>query len=300
MRWICAAMALALLAPATAAAERAAGISGNLNLVRFDTAAPGEAQVRLITGLETSGEKAIGLDTRPATGELFLVTTPVGVMSGSSVITRSYRLDPETALATFVAALAGGVVPGAGDWQTGVDFNPVVDRLRLVNASNENYRINPNSGLLTGNDSNLTFTAPATGPVTAVAYDRNVAPGPPGTIAPPGTLTTLYGVDVGSDRLSVQGGINGAGPGGANGGAITPIGRSAWSSTTAATWLPHLAWRHRVCRPARRRRAAASTSSTSRPGKRPRSACGPLSSAGGRSVRLLRLLLPSVTPTATG
>ena len=55
--------ALALLAPATAAAERAAGISGNLNLVRFDTAAPGEAQVRLITGLETSGEKAIGLDT---------------------------------------------------------------------------------------------------------------------------------------------------------------------------------------------------------------------------------------------
>ena len=144
-------------------------------------------------------------------------------MSGPTVVTRSYRLDPETAVATFVAALAGGVPPGAGDWRTGADFNPVVDRLRLVNANNENFRINPNNGALSGDDANLTFTAPATGPVTAVAFDRNVAPGPPGTIAPPGTLTTLYGIDVGADRLVVQGGINGAAPGGQNGGAITSV-----------------------------------------------------------------------------
>jgi len=224
LRWILAAGALGLLTPATAAAERAAGITGNLNLVRFDTSAPGDARVRSITGLQTATEKAIGLDTRPATGELFLVTTPVNVVSGPSVITRSYRLDPETAVATFVAALAGGIVPGAGDWQTGTDFNPVVDRLRLVNANNENYRINPNNGALSGDDSNLTFTAPATGAVTAVAHDRNIAPGPPGTVAPPGTQTTLYGIDVGSDRLVVQGGINGQGFGGPNGGMITAIG----------------------------------------------------------------------------
>jgi hypothetical protein len=36
LRWICATAVLGLLAPAGAAAERAAGISGNLNLVRFD------------------------------------------------------------------------------------------------------------------------------------------------------------------------------------------------------------------------------------------------------------------------
>jgi uncharacterized protein DUF4394 len=224
MRWICAAAAFGLLVPGTALAERAAGITGSLNLVRFDTAAPGDVRIQLITGLQTATEKAIGLDTRPATGELFLLTTPEGVVSGPAVVTRAYRLDPETAAATFVGALAGGSPPGAGDWQTGADFNPVVDRLRVVNANNENYRINPNNGALSGDDPNLTFAAPATGPVTALAYDRNVAPGPPGTVAPPGTLTTLYGIDVGADRLVVQGGVNGASPGGANGGTVTSIG----------------------------------------------------------------------------
>jgi hypothetical protein len=223
LRLISALAALGLLSPATAAAERAAGITGNLNLVRFDTAAPSAAGVQLITGLQTAGEKAIALDWRPATGQLFLVTTPLGVTSGSSVV-RTYSLDPETAVATFVGELPGGMPPGAGDWASGADFNPVVDRLRVVNSNLENFRINPNTAALSGDDVNLTFMAPATGPVTAVAYDRNIAPGPPGTVAPPGTLTTLYGIDVGSDRLVVQGGVNGAGPGGPNGGVITAIG----------------------------------------------------------------------------
>src|SRR5215210_8552008 len=103
---------------------------------------------------------------------------------------------------------------GAGDVPTDIDFNPVVDRVRVVNSANANFRINPNNGALAGDDVNLTYNAPATGPVTAVAYDRNVAPGPPGTPAPPGTLTTLYGIDVGADRLVTIGGIGGGDPGG--------------------------------------------------------------------------------------
>ena len=224
MRWIAALTALAAIAPATAAAERAAGITGNLNLVQFDTAAPSAAGVQLISGLQSAGEKAIALDWRPATGQLYLVTTPLGITSGSSVVLRTYSLDPGTAVATFVGALPGGTPPGAGDWATGADFNPVVDRVRLVNSNLENFRINPNNAALSGDDVNLTFTAPATGPVTAVAYDRNIAPGPPGTVAPPGTQTTLYGIDVGSDRLVVQGGLNGTGPGGPNGGVVSSIG----------------------------------------------------------------------------
>ena len=110
---------------------------------------------------------------------------------------------------------------------TGADFNPVVDRLRVVNAGNENFRINPNNGALSGDDANLTYTAPATGPVTAVAYDRNVAPGPPGTVAPPGTLTTLYGIDVGADRLVTIGGVGAEQPGGPNGGTVRAEGTLA-------------------------------------------------------------------------
>ncbi len=125
--------------------------------------------------------------------------------------------------------------PGAGDSATGADFNPVVDRLRVVNFNQENFRINPNNGALSGDDTDLTFTAPATGPVTAVAYDRNIAPGPPGTVAPPGTLTTLYGIDVGSDRLVVQGGVNGAARAGRTAAPSQPSARLAWWWTTRAT-----------------------------------------------------------------
>ena len=181
---------------------------------------------RFITGLKTAAETAIGIDARPATGELFLVTTPDNVLSGSGIVTRTYRLDPETAVATFVGEPAPGSPALGGDSQTGMDFNPVADRMRLVNANEENYRLNPNDATLTGDDTNLTFTAPATSPVTAIANDRNIAPGPPGTIAPPGTKTTVYGIDVGSDRLVTVGGIDGGAPSGPNGGGVAAVGGS--------------------------------------------------------------------------
>ena len=68
--------------------------------------------------------------------------------------------------------------------------------------NNENYRFNPNNGALSGDDTDLNYTAPATGPIVALAYDRNVAPGPPGTVGSArDRRTTLYGIDDGSDRL---------------------------------------------------------------------------------------------------
>jgi hypothetical protein len=224
VRWTLAATALGLLAPATGAAEPAAGISGSADLALFDTANPAGLTSRPITGLQTGTEKVIGLDTRPATGQLFLITVPTGVFANALV--RSYTLDPATATATFVGSIPG-TVPGAADSPTGADFNPVVDRLRVVNAGNENFRINPNNGAVAGDDVNLTYSAPATGPVTAVAHDRNVAPGPPGTIAPPGTLTTLYGIDVGADRLVTIGGVGAEAPGGPNGGTVRAEGTLA-------------------------------------------------------------------------
>ena len=221
-RWTGAlAAALAAAVPATASAEPVAGITGTADLALFDTANPAGLTTRPITGFETATERIVGLDTRPATGQLFAITVPIGVVANATI--RSYTVDPATATATFVASIPG-TVPGAADVATGADFNPVVDRLRVVNANNENFRINPNNGALSGDDVTLTYSAPATGPVTAVAYDRNVAPGPPGTIAPPGTLTTLYGIDVGADRLVTIGGVGAEAPGGPNGGTVRPEG----------------------------------------------------------------------------
>jgi hypothetical protein len=223
-RLACAALVAAVIAgllPPLATAVPAAGIRAPASLVTFDTASPAAVQIRPITGLQTDSESAIGIDTRPATGELWLITVPVGSPNNAPV--RSYTLDPATAVATFVGSVPQNTVAGAADNRTGVDFNPRVDRLRVVNAGNENFRINPNNGSLAGDDVNLTYSAPTIGPVLAVAYDRNIAPGPPGT--PPGaTQTTLYGIDPGSDRLVVQGGIDGGGSGGPNGGVITDVG----------------------------------------------------------------------------
>ena len=218
------AVAVALLVvPSVASADPAAGITGTADLALFDTANPAGLTSRPITGLQTGSERAVGLDMRPATGQLFLITVPVGVVANATI--RSYFVDPATAAASFVGSIPG-TVPGAADVPTGADFNPVVDRLRVVNAGNANFRINPNNGTVAGIDTNLTYTAPSTGPITAVAYDRNIAPGPPGTAAPPGTLTTLYGIDVGADRLVTIGGV-GADGGSPNGGAVRTAGTLA-------------------------------------------------------------------------
>ena len=231
VRAVLAVAALAAWTAPAASAVPAAGITGAFSLVTFDTSTPFDVRIRPISGFQVLGEKAVGLDARPATGELFMITVPTGVFINAEV--RTYRVDPLTATATLVGSVPANTVPNAGDWATGMDFNPRIDRIRMVSANNENYRINPNNAALSGDDVDLTFTAPAVGPVTAVAYDRNVAPGTPGT-PPPTTPTTLYGIDTGPDRLVIIGGIDGSAPLGPNGGAVTDVGALGGPATNGS------------------------------------------------------------------
>jgi hypothetical protein len=205
--------ALLALAAAPAHAERAAGLVPGPGLALFDTASPSSVTIRPITGIGLT-ERVIGIDKRPHTGQLHAVTVPIGVAANALV--KTYSVDPDSGAATFVGSIPS-TVPGAADVVSALDFNPAVDRLRVVNVNNENFRINPNNGVLAGDDVNLTFSAPATGPIVAAAYDRNVDH----TGAPP---TTLYEIDRGSGRLVVQGGIDGAAAGGPNGGVVSSIG----------------------------------------------------------------------------
>src|SRR4051795_8252420 len=96
--WALAALA-ALALPASAAAEPAAGLVNTVDLATFDTANPSAVTVRTIGGLQAS-ETAIGLDRRPATGELILVTAPTGVATNALI--RTYSLDPSSAVATLI------------------------------------------------------------------------------------------------------------------------------------------------------------------------------------------------------
>ncbi|VTR92766.1 Hemolysin-type calcium-binding region OS=Microcoleus vaginatus FGP-2 GN=MicvaDRAFT_3802 PE=4 SV=1: DUF4394: VCBS: FG-GAP [Gemmata massiliana] len=189
------------------------GLTGANALVRFDSAAPTPfGNTLTITGLRTGTEHVIGIDFRPRTGQLYATTVPTGSTTGAALNT--YTINLQTGAATFVGAVPG-TVPGAADVGSGYAFDPTTDRIRLVNASGENARIDPNTGALAGDDTNLTFATP--GAVVALAYDRNFDRAT-GTAIP----TTLYGIDRGTNSLVTIGGINGAS--GPNGGAVTAIG----------------------------------------------------------------------------
>ena len=164
-------------------------------LVRFDSASPGAPSAVAISGMQ-SGETLIGIDFRPATGELY----------GIGATNRVYRLDYTTGVATQIGAQAGFNISGTA---FGMDINPLVDRIRLVSNTEQNLRINPNDATLTAADSPLN---PA-GNVVAAAYTNNFAGAP---------NTTLYGIDSASGQLVRIGGPNGTPS--PNGGQITVVG----------------------------------------------------------------------------
>jgi hypothetical protein len=130
--------------------------------------------------------------------------------ANNSVIT-TYRIDPASGQATLVGATPFPVAQ-AGDLPSGWDFNPVADRIRYVNTTEENARVNPNNGALSGDDTNLTSSTALD--IVAAAYDRNNVGA---------TQTTLFEINAATNSLAVQGGPNGVGPGGVNSGTVVDL-----------------------------------------------------------------------------
>ena len=166
-------------------------LRGN-ELIRFHSATPGTILGSVtITGLQP-GEQLVGIDMRPADGQLY------GVGSTS----RLYLLNAITGAATQIGPVFPTLLFGT---RFGVDFNPMVDRLRIVSEAEQNLRINPNNGAIAGVDTPLN---PA-GTVTGVAYSNDVD----------GAGTTLlYDIDAATDQLLRQGNPS------ANSGALIAIG----------------------------------------------------------------------------
>jgi Domain of unknown function (DUF4394) len=136
-------------------------------LVSFNRAAPGTTVGSVSVSGLSSGEALIGIDLRPADGLLYALSNQ----------SRVYTVDPSTGAATLKSTLAAdpadttdpfGALAGT---QFGVDFNPTVDRLRVVSNSGQNLRINVDSGATT-TDTVLSL-AGATPTVVAAAYSNN-------------------------------------------------------------------------------------------------------------------------------
>lgn len=177
--------ALAALAGA-AQAELAYGVTLNQTLVSFNTSAPST----LLSGVAISGlmsnEQIRGIDFRPADGGMYAL--------GS--FNNLYRIDAGTGAATRVGNGAGLTLNGSS---FGFDFNPVIDRIRVVSDTGGNYVFNPNDGTATQVTSLFYASGDAnegaTPLVTSSAYTNSFA----------GTMSTqLYGIDTGMDILVRQ------------------------------------------------------------------------------------------------
>jgi hypothetical protein len=140
----------------------------------------------VITGVAT-GQQLIGIDARPNTGQLYALgynaTTSVGQL---------YILDTDTGVATAVGAPITGLdIQDTNRANTqgltpniGFDFNPRVDRIRVVTPNGNNYRLNPNTGGAAIKDGNLAYVAGNTvghAPYIGTAAYTNSALGVSGT-----------------------------------------------------------------------------------------------------------------------
>ena len=170
-------MAMGLLIASAGQAQTVLGLSDGTTLLRFPAEAPGVLLASTpVTGL-AAGESLLGIDVRPATGEVYALS------DGG----RLYRIDPVSGAATL-ASMLNIALSGA---RFAVDFNPVPDRLRVISDSGQNLRINVDTGE-TIVDGAINPAGPMIG---GAAYINSVA----------GAATTaLYDIDVGSSQLLLQ------------------------------------------------------------------------------------------------
>ncbi|MCD8741930.1 DUF4394 domain-containing protein [Mucilaginibacter roseus] len=156
-------------------------LTSNNTLVSFNAKNPSAAtKTTSITGLQNN-ETLLGIDFRPATGELY------GVGSTS----RIYIINTQSGAARAIGTAA--FTPAINGTAVGFDFNPTVDRIRLVTSSGQNLRLHPETGAVAFTDGTLNGAANAS--VTAAAYTQNKAGA---------TTTELFVIDVANDKLYKQ------------------------------------------------------------------------------------------------
>jgi Domain of unknown function (DUF4394) len=183
----------------------ASGLTTDNRIVSFDTAAPGQLLSSVqVVGLQ-AGESLVAIDYRPFNGLLYAISN-----------TSHAYFVLSTGQATPVGPVFDIVLNGSA---FGIDFNPTVDRLRIVSDNEQNMRWNPVTGVIVDGDTLTVGTQPDSnlsppGDVVAAAYTNNDLDG--------ATPTTLFGIDAATDVLVNIGGPNGVPS--PNVGAVTPVG----------------------------------------------------------------------------
>jgi hypothetical protein len=159
------------------------------NLISFDSGNPTvvRSAVNFGGGLAT-GQTVVGMDFRPTNGQLYALGYNAALTTANANI---YSVNLATGALTTVGATPLTLALGTATDRVGFDFNPTVDRIRVVSTTGANYRLNPNDGTLAFTDGNLT-----SGPrISAAAYTNSSSTA---------NGTTLYDYDAAAGQLYQQ------------------------------------------------------------------------------------------------
>jgi len=204
-------LASACVLAVPALAQDINAVRGGNTLVTVSSNAPSVVRrTTQITGLG-AGQSIVAIDGRPATNGRILF--------GISNTGQLYAINPGTGVASAVGApiaLSGTAF--------GFDFNPTVDRIRLVSDTGQNLRINPDTGaaIVDGNLNVLVGPVPVgVNGNTAAAYTNNMAGA---------TSTTLFVINTQTGAFQIQNPPNN--------GTLTTIGSVGGAAATAGAAGP--------------------------------------------------------------
>ena len=185
--------------------ETLVGVTEGNQLVRFNGGQPQKATVvGAVTGMQ-AGESVVAIDYRVARGVLFAL--------GSTG--RIYTIAAQTAKATAVGSAPMAIALSGNEF--GFDFNPAVDRIRIVSDSGQNFRAHPDTGAAVDSDAN-TPGVQGDGKTAFAASDTNA--GKAARVVAAGytynkqndKITTNYAIDAATGSLVTQGTKEGATP----------------------------------------------------------------------------------------
>ena len=186
-RAVALAAALLAAAPAVASARDMYATDARNVLLRFDSRFPGVITDRVgITGL---GGSLVGIDFRPATGEM------VGVGADNRV----YAIDPDSGGARPIGL---PFTPGLSGTSFGVEVNPVTDTLRVVSDTGQNIRLDLTTGAHVPG-SPFTPLNPGAPHVVAIGYSNSSF-----STTRPGA-TVLAAIDSATDQVLIGSGDGG-------------------------------------------------------------------------------------------
>ncbi|MFN4246239.1 MAG: DUF4394 domain-containing protein [Flavipsychrobacter sp.] len=184
-----------LLHAQQASAQKIVGITQDDKIFTMASAsAPGTATTPIaITGM-TAGQTVAGIDYRPATGELYALG-----YNSSTTEAQLYTINATTGAATVINSTPIMLMLGSNS-AISFDFNPTVDRIRVVGANKKNYRLHPVTGAIAATDMDLAYAvgdvnAAASAAIGACAYTNSYIGS---------TVTTLYNYDMSLNILTTQ------------------------------------------------------------------------------------------------